>query len=74
MNNNAQPPSTSDIENAASAQCKLFDKKTSNSAAVFFTELIVIYMVVVVTSIVNLSVQDCIKAGVCNLWIVMLSK
>ena len=48
--------------------------KGPKSAAVFFEQIIVIY-IVVITSIVNLSVQDCNcpKLGVCNLWIAMLS-
>lgn len=47
-------------------------KKQPKSAAVFFSQIIIIY-IVVITSIINLSVQDCTKPGVCNLWIVMLS-
>ena len=47
-------------------------KKAPKSAAVFFSQIIIIY-IVVITSIINLSVQDCSKPGVCNLWIVMLS-
>ena len=50
----------------------IFGKKSHKSAAVFFSQIIVIY-IVVITSIINLSILDCTQPGVCNLWIAMLS-
>ena len=50
----------------------MFGKKSPKSAAVFFAQIIVIY-IVVITSIINLSILDCTRPGVCNLWIAMLS-
>ena len=46
-------------------------KKMLKSVTVFFSQIIVIY-IVVITSIVNLSIQDCTKPGVCNLWMAVL--
>lgn len=48
------------------------NKKPHKSLAVFLCQIILIY-IVVLTSIINLSILDCTKPGVCNLWMVLLS-
>ena len=48
------------------------EKPSRKSLAVFLCQIVLIY-IVVLTSIINLSILDCTKPGVCNLWIVLLS-
>ena len=48
------------------------NKKPHKSLAVFLCQIVLIY-IVVLTSIINLSILDCTKPGVCNLWMVLLS-
>ena len=63
---------TPDSDTDSTTSVNVRGKKAPKSSAVFFSQIIIIY-IVVITSIVNLSIQDCTKPGVCNLWIAMLS-